>query len=59
MLRADNPDPLKIELYNLKDDIGESQDVAADFPEIVAQVRQIMLTEHVPSQLFAMPPIDP
>ena len=30
MLRRNNPDPLKIELYNLKDDIGESRDVAAE-----------------------------
>ena len=29
MLRRNNPDPLKIELYNLRDDIGESRDVAA------------------------------
>ena len=58
MLRRNNPDPLKIELYNLKDDIGESRDVAAEHPEIVARMRKIMETAHVPSELFPMPPID-
>ena len=59
MLRRDNPEPLKIELYNLKDDIGESRDVAGQYPEIVARMRRIMAAEHLPSELFAMPPIDP
>jgi len=58
MLRRNNPDPLKIELYNLKDDIGESHDVAAEQPEIVARMRKILQAEHVPSELFPMPPID-
>ena len=58
MLRPKNPEPLKIELYNLKHDIGESRDVGAEHPEIVARMRQIMQAEHVPSELFAMPPID-
>ena len=58
MLRRNNPDPLKIELYNLKDDVGESRDVAADHPEIVARIRAIMQAAHVPSKLFPMPPID-
>ncbi|MBC8869298.1 MAG: arylsulfatase [Planctomycetes bacterium] len=58
MLRRNNPDPLKIELYNLIDDIGESRDVAAEHPEIVAQMRKIMKTGRVPSELFRIPPID-
>jgi arylsulfatase A len=58
MLRRNNPDPLKIELYSLKDDVGESQDVAADQPDVVARLRKIMQSEHVPSELFPMPPID-
>jgi len=58
MLRRNNPDPLKIELYNLKDDIGESRDVAAEHPEIVARMRAIMAAQHVPSQLFPIPAID-
>lgn len=58
ILRRNNPDPLKIELYNLKNDVGESRDVAAKHPEIVARMRTIMEAEHVPSELFPMPPID-
>jgi arylsulfatase A len=57
MLRK-NSDPLKIELYNLADDAGESTDVAAEQPEVVAQIRQIMQREHTPSELFPFPPID-
>ncbi len=56
--RRNNPDPLKIELYNLREDIGESHDVAADQPDIVARMRALMQTERVPSQIFPMPPLD-
>jgi len=58
MLRRTNADPLKIELYNLEDDVGESRDVAAEHPEIVARLRAIMDAEHVPSALFPIRPID-
>ncbi len=58
MLRGSNPDPLKIELYNLKDDIGESHDVAPEQLEIVARMRKIMQAERVPSELFPIPAID-
>ncbi len=58
MLRRNNPDPLKIELYNLRDDVGESRDVAAENPAIVARLRKIMETEHVPSEVFPLGPID-
>jgi len=58
MLRRNNPDPLKIELYNLRDDIGESRDVAAQHPEIVAKIREIMEREHEPSELFPLRPLD-
>ncbi len=58
MLRRNHPDPLKIELYNLEKDIGESKDVAAEHPEIVARMRLIMKKEHVPSELFPIPAID-
>ena len=58
MMRRNNPDPLKIELYNLKKDIGESHDVAAENPEIVAKLRKAMTEAHVPSELFPLVPID-
>ena len=59
MQQKNNPDPLRIELYNLKDDLGENTDVAANNSQIVAQAREIMRTAHVPSKLFPLVPIDP
>jgi arylsulfatase len=58
MLQRGNPDPLKIELYNLRDDISESRDVAAQHPDIVARVRATMSSARVPSDVFKMKPID-
>ncbi len=58
MLRRNNPDPLKIELYNLEDDIGETTNVAAEHPDIVAKIQAIMKREHTPSELFRMAPLD-
>ncbi|MFH1919313.1 MAG: arylsulfatase [Planctomycetota bacterium] len=58
ILRRNNPDPLKIELYNLKADVGESRDLAAEQPQIVARMKQIMKTGRVPSELFPLPPVD-
>ena len=37
---------LKIQLYNLENDITESQDVAVRYPEIVRQMEEIMMAEH-------------
>ena len=58
MQQPKNPDPLKMELYNLKDDLGESRDVAAEHPDIVAKAREIMRTSHVPSRLFPLVPFE-
>lgn len=58
MLRKNNKDPLRIELYNLKDDIAEQRDVAADHPKLVAKFRTIMQENHTPSQLFPIQPLD-
>ena len=57
ILRKNNQ-PLKIELYNLREDPSESEDIAAKHPEIVAEIRAIMLREHVPSQQFPIAPLD-
>ena len=40
--------PLKLELYNLEDDLGEERDVAADFPDIVKRIEAIMKEAHTP-----------
>ena len=58
LLKRNNPDPLAIELYNLADDIGETNDVAAEHPDLVARFRKIMKEARTPSDLFAMPPLD-
>ena len=58
MLRKNNPDPLKIELFNLAEDVGEQHDLAAEKPEIVKKARDLMSREHTPSQIFKMPPLD-
>ncbi len=58
MLRKNNADPLKIELYNLATDIGESKNVAAENPKLVARMRQLMNQQHTPSELFPIRPLD-
>ena len=42
----------KIELYDLKKDIAETKDLAADNPKIVVQIAAIMKREHVESQIW-------
>jgi len=40
---------LEIELYNLENDIREENNVAAQYPEIVKDMEEIMKKEHTPS----------
>ncbi|MDA1164495.1 MAG: arylsulfatase [Planctomycetota bacterium] len=49
---------LKIELYDLDKDIGETTDVADAHPEVVEQLAALMKREHVPSELFPLRPLD-
>ncbi len=42
---------MKIELYNLKNDIQEENDVADQYPEIVEKIKEIMKREHVPAKI--------
>jgi arylsulfatase len=58
MLRDDNPEPLETQLYNLESDIGESKNVADDYPEVVKQLERIMANARIPSEVFPMPPLD-
>jgi arylsulfatase A-like enzyme len=41
-----------LELYDLKSDIGEKHDVAADHADIVAKIKDVMTREHTDSPLF-------
>ncbi|MDH5397477.1 MAG: arylsulfatase [Cyclobacteriaceae bacterium] len=52
-----NKESMVFELYNLKTDITEENDVANEYPEIAAQIRQIFDKEHAPSDIprFRMP----
>jgi arylsulfatase A-like enzyme len=47
-----------LELYNLKDDIAETKDVAAQHPDIVAKIEKIMREQHTPSSVFPFPALD-
>jgi arylsulfatase len=42
---------LKIELYNLKNDLTESIDVSDENPEIISQIKEIMKREHTPADI--------
>lgn len=46
------------QLYDLKQDISESNDVAENHPEVVARLSQLMKEQHVPSPLFPLRPFD-
>ncbi len=41
-----------IELYNLATDIGETQNIAADHPNIVIEIKGLMAEAHVPNPLW-------
>ena len=59
MLRkGKNHDPLKIELYDLSKDESESEDLAQKHPEVVKQIKDIMVKEHIPSKEFPIKVID-
>ena len=53
-----NQGNLKIELYDLANDIGEQQNVAAEHPEVVQQLAKMMEENREPSEMFPLIPID-
>ncbi len=53
-LQRKDPAPLRTELYNLVADPTESNDVAPQHPEIVAELESIMAREHTPSTEFPL-----
>jgi len=46
-------DKTSFELFNLKDDIAETQDLAKDYPEVADRLRLLMDKAHVPNEYFA------
>ncbi len=49
---------LRVELYNLIVDVGETRDLSADHPDVVAQLEAIMKSQHTPSVEFPLPGVD-
>ena len=58
MRRNNNPDPLAIELYDLRADISETTNVARQHPEVVSALATIMKQQHQPSTRFPIQAID-
>ena len=58
LLRKNNLNPLKIELYNLDKDPNESKDVASAHPEVVEQIRKLMKDQHTASEWYPIPILD-
>ncbi len=48
----------QIELYDLESDLGETTDIAAEHPELVARIRRIMAEDRTPEPDFPMPAFD-
>jgi len=49
----------RLEVYDLAHDIGETTDRAAEHPDVVARLEQILREQHTPSAVFPLPGIDP
>ena len=49
---------LEIELYDMANDIGETNDVAADHPDVVAKLAKMMREVRTPSDVFPLIPLD-
>lgn len=51
-VREDRYSPM--ELYNLADDPGEGNDIAADHPEVIEEMERIFEEAHIPSEIFPL-----
>jgi arylsulfatase A-like enzyme len=49
---------LDLQLYNLKNDVGEKENLATQYPEKVAELKKLMDAQHVPSKMFPLPGVD-
>jgi arylsulfatase len=47
-----------VELYDLDADPGETRDLAAEHPDIVAGLKAVLTAEHRPSKEFPFPALD-
>jgi len=48
----------EIELYDLSEDLSESNNVAEQHPDLVERIEQIMLTAREPSQVLKFDALD-
>ncbi|EON77921.1 Arylsulfatase [Lunatimonas lonarensis] len=53
-LNLNRDDDPPIELYNLADDLGETQDIAVDHPDMVAQMKELMRTSRIANPVFKL-----
>jgi arylsulfatase len=53
-----NKGKIVTELYNLKEDAGEKNNLAAHHQDIVAKLERIMVDEHTPSKVFPIKVLD-
>lgn len=57
--KRSSPDvEVKTELYDLQNDVSESENVAAENPEILADIESLMESERYPSETFPIPALD-
>jgi arylsulfatase A len=49
---------LSLQLFNLKNDIGETKNVAAEHPDVVRRIEAIMTESHTPSKAFPFKVLD-
>lgn len=49
---------MDVELYNIAEDIGETKNVAAEHPQIVAKLTKQMESVRSPSEIFPLIPLD-
>jgi arylsulfatase A-like enzyme len=59
MLNVNNPEKTTVELYNLSEDLHEDSNLAAQHPQTVSEMWQIMKHSHTDSEAFpfAIPPL--
>lgn len=49
---------MSVQLYNLRDDLAQTKNVAATHPDVVATIERLMREQHTPSKDFPFPALD-